>query len=230
MIQERRTTDGVAIVTTRAEYIKPRFLAAGIPARVLPVQDGPAWPAHRPPLVLDTIGLPVEVLVALLADPPNVSGLPAHAWAPNTASTGVLVALADAGDWRALRLLALCLAVSLIAPDDPATLRPWIRQLATVQMPRRSQPMPVWLIPPPPPLRLAPLLLRALAALQTSPSIRLAAERCGVSESTMARLLRTTRGVLGMPPGTVSRFYPAEQAALILRRLGTDAPLARQAR
>ncbi len=151
------------------------------------------------------------MLVALLAEPPNVSGLPAHAWAPNTASTGVLVALADAGDWRALRLLALCLAVSLIASDNPATLRPWIRQLATVQIPRRSQPMPVWLIPPPPPLHLAPLLLRALAALQSSPSIRLAAERCGVSESTMARLLRTTRGVLGMPPGDDVAF-PSRRA------------------
>jgi hypothetical protein len=228
MIHERRKTEGVAIVTTRAEYIKPRCLAAGIAVRALPVQDGPAWPAHRPPVVLDTVGLPTEVLVALLAEPPKVklSPVQTQSYASKDALFGVVVTLADAGDWRTLRLLALCFAVRLIASDDPATLRPWIQHLATMQIPRRALPMPIWLIPPPPLLRLDPLLLRALAALQASTSVRLAAERCGVSESTMSRLLRTTRGVLEIPPGDVSRFRPAEQAALILARLGADSALA----
>ena len=62
MIHERRKTEGLAIVTVRAEYIKPRCLAAGIAARALTVQEGSAWPEHRPPVVLDTVGLPVEVL------------------------------------------------------------------------------------------------------------------------------------------------------------------------
>jgi hypothetical protein len=235
MINERRKIEGVAIVTARAEYIKPRCLAAGIAARALTVQEGPAWPEHRPPVVLDTVGLPVEVLVALLANPPRmkspkanerpaapVSGLPAElARAEKDAAPfAPLVTLADADDWRTLRLLALCPAVRLIGPADPLELRPWIRHLAKMQTLRRAAPAPAWLIPPPSPLRLDPLLLRALAMLQVSPSVRIAAERCGVSESTMSRLLRATRGVLGMPPGDVSRFRPEEQAAMILARLG----------
>jgi hypothetical protein len=235
MIHERRTTEGLAIVTMRAEYIKPRCLAAGIASRALTVQEGPAWPEHRPPVVLDTVGLAVEVLVALLADPPKVktlrankrsaapvSGLPAALAkaAKDATPLAPLVALADADDWRTLRLVALCPAVRLIGPADPAELRPWIRHLAIMQTLRRTGPAPAWLISPPPPLRLDPLLLRALAALQVSPSVRIAAERCDVSESTMSRLLRATRGVLGMPPGDVSRFRPAEQAALILAQLG----------
>jgi hypothetical protein len=239
MIHERRKTEGLAIVTARAEYIKPRCLAAGVAARALTVQEGPAWPEHRPPLVLDTVGLPVEVLVALLANPPKVkranyqtAARPAallveQARAPKEATPlAPLVALADADDWRTLRLLALCPAVRLIGPSDPAELRPWIRHLAMMQTLRRTAPAPAWLISPPPPLRLDPLLLRALAALQVSPSVRIAAEQCDVSVSTMSRLLRATRAVLGMPPGDVSRFRPEEQAAMILARLGADSPLA----
>jgi hypothetical protein len=237
MIHERRTTEGLAIVTARADYIKPRCLAAGIAARALTVQDGPAWPEHRPPLVLDTIGLPVEVLVILLADPPKLKmakyqtaahsvALPAEQRrAPKHIPFAPLVALADASDWRTLRLLALCSAVRLIGPADPAELRPWIRHLAMMQTLRRTAPAPAWLISPPPPLRLDPLLLRALAALQVSPSVRVAAEQCDVSVSTMSRLLRATRGVLGMPSGDVSRFRPEEQAAMILARLGADSSL-----
>jgi hypothetical protein len=237
MIHERRTTEGLAIVTARAEYIKPRCLAAGIAARALTVQEGSAWPEHRPPLVLDTVGLPVEVLVALLADPPKVKRAnyqtAARPAAPPVEQIRTLkdiplaplVALADADDWRTLRLLALCAAVRLICPADPAELRPWIRHLAMMQTLRRTAPAPAWLVSPPPPLRLDPLLLRALAALQVSPSVRVAAEQCDVSVSTMSRLLRATRGVLGMPPGDVSRFRPQEQAAMILARLGADSPL-----
>jgi hypothetical protein len=240
MIDERRKTQGVAIVTARADYIKPRCHTAGIAARVLTVQEGPTWPEHRPPLVLDTVGLPVEVLVALLADPPRMkspkanyqtaarpAALPVEqTTAPKNLPLAPLAALANAGDWRTLRLLALCPAVRLIGPADPADLRPWIRHLAMVQTLRRAAPAPAWLISPPPSLRLDPLLLPVLAALQVSPSVRVAAEQCDVSESTMSRLLRATRGVLGMPPGDVSRFRPEEQAAMILARLGADSPLA----
>ena len=149
------------------------------------MQEGPAWPEHRPPVVLDTVGLPVEVLVVLLADPPKmksskanhqltvqVSASPAEQMRTlKEVPFAPLAALADAGDWRALRLLALCPAVRLICPADPAELRPWIRHLAMMRTLRRIAPVPAWLISPPPPLRLDPLLLRALAALQVNPSV-----------------------------------------------------------
>jgi hypothetical protein len=71
MIDERHKTQGVAIVTARAEYMKPRCLAADIVARA--DSAGRTYLAgNRPPLVLDTVGLPVEVLVGLLANPPRM--------------------------------------------------------------------------------------------------------------------------------------------------------------
>jgi hypothetical protein len=242
MSDERRKTEGVAIITMRGEEVKSRWLAAGISARALSVQEGPAWPEHRPPVVLDTIGLPVEMLVVLLADPPKVHQSNAQQqpaiWAnvppptqPNPWQDAPFVpiaALADGADWRTLRLLALCPAVRLIGPDDPDVWRQWIGHLAAMRAPQRAAPAPAWLIPSPPPLRLDPLLLRALAVFQRSPSVRIAAERCKVSESTMARLLRTTRNVLGMPSGDVFRFRPAEQAALILERLASALPAAQK--
>jgi hypothetical protein len=205
MIGERRTTDGLAIVTTtgRAACITQRCRAAQLPARVLAVQEGPAWPVLRPPALLDTIGLAVEVLVRLLVHAPP---------AP-------LIALADPHEWRTLRLLALCPAIRLVSADDIAPLRVWVRHLASM-LPTRSTPPTAWLIPAPPPLPLDPLVLSILAAIMASPSYTMAAVQCHISESTIYRVLRATRTTLRLPHGTVARFRPAELAALILDRLG----------
>jgi hypothetical protein len=211
MIQERRNTTGLAVVTTvgRAAQIERLVRATEMSARILMVQDGPAWPMLRPPTLLDTIGLLPEVLVALLA----------------TSPPSPLVALADPADWRALRLLALCPAVRVIMADDMATLRRWVGHLASLLPRYRTRAEPVWLVPAPAPLPLHPLVLPVLAALLSSPSYTMAAVRCQVSESTIYRVLRTTRATLKLPPGAVARFRPAELAARILDRLGADAPV-----
>ena len=72
MIQERRNRSGIAVVTTvgRAAQIERQTRATGIRARILIIQDGPAWPVLRPPALLDTISLLPEVVVALLANTP----------------------------------------------------------------------------------------------------------------------------------------------------------------
>jgi hypothetical protein len=209
MMGERRTTDGLAIVTTagRAACIAQRCQAARLPARVLAVQEGPTWPVLRPPALLDTIGLAVEVLVRLLVHAPP---------AP-------LIALADPDAWRTLRLLALCPSVRLISADDIAPLHVWVRHLASM-FPARSTPPAVWLIPAPPSLPLDPLVLSILAAIMASPSYTMAAAQCHVSESTIYRVLRATRTTLKLPHGAVAHYRPAELATLILDRLGADAP------
>lgn len=215
MITERRTKRGVAIVSARPS-VKWRYECAGVPNGIYSVQDGNTWPDHRPPVVLDTIGMAVQTLVALLACPPRVAA--AHQHVP-------LLALADPFDWRVLRLLNLCPAVRLVCPDDPTTLQRWLQHLDGIVPARTGAALSGWMLDPAPDLNLDPLLLPALAALPSSPSIRAAAERCAVSESTMARLLRVTKARLGLPPGDVSRFRPDDLAATILDQLGADSPL-----
>jgi hypothetical protein len=221
MTDERRRQLGVAIVTARPGLIKQCYRAAGFGARVLMVQAGPSWPEHRAPVVLDTIGLPLGELVALLANPPAL--LPAThqpIGGRRAPATDVpLIAFAAAQDWRALRLLTLCPAVRLICPDDPAVLWRWLPHLGGAVAARADAPL-IWLVAPPPALQLDPLLLPILAALPSAPSLRMVAARCAISESTLARVLRGTRTALGLPPGEVARFRPDELAALLLERLG----------
>ncbi len=242
------------VVTTieRASRVKEHFLAGGVSARVLSVQDGPAWPQLRPPLVLDTIDMPVEMLVALLASPPVVKKSSAsvvdraRAAQPRTLPRGraelvPMGALADPSDWRTLRLLILCPAVRLISADDLPTVRRWARHLSSALPPHRPASEPACLFAPPPPLPTQlhvepaaqsllrdPFLLPLLAALLNCPTYMAVAARCNVSDSKLSRRLRDVRAALGLPSGDVSRLVPAELAAIILERLSADSPLALQ--
>lgn len=237
---DRRKQDGVAIVTLRPD-IKHRCIDAGLPARALRVQPGPSWPEeYRPPVVLDTVGLPVEHLVILLANPPRVvtgtdqpspsplKPQPATKQKEQKERTGPLmplIALADPDDWRTLRLLALCPSIYLICPDKPFMLHRWVRHFSGVVSARSREVSKGWLVALPPDLRLDPLLLPILAALLVSESHGEAAERCDLSDSTLARVLRKTRPILGLPPGDGARFRPRALAMVMLERLAVDSPL-----
>lgn len=254
MIDKRRNIRGIAVVTTaaRAASMKQLCAAASLPARVLAVQEGLTWPEVRPPIVLDTVAMPLEMLVALLANPPlvqKVSVAPVHgARAAQAMLLGEntepmpLGVLADPDDWRTLRLLPLCPSVRMVSSADQMVLRRWVRHLSGVLAPRQPAHSLVWLFAPPPPVptQLAvdqaeamrvlrdPLLLRVLAALPSSPSYTSVAVRCKVSTATLARTLRAVRSALDLPPGDVSRFSPAELAAMIFERLEIDSPAAKQ--
>jgi hypothetical protein len=240
MMGERRQREGVAVVCgtiERASHVKQRFLAGGVLVRVLPVQDGPTWPQLRPPLILDTIGMPVEMLVMLLADPARVTSM-------SREQSGLvpMAALADPRDWRTLRLLMLCPAVRLISADDQPTVRHWARHLSSALPSRRPVSGPACLFAPPPPLPLAgnvepasaqsvlrdPFLLPLLAALLNCSTYTASAAWCQVSDSTLFRTLRVVRVALELPPGDVSRLAPVDLAHVILERLSADSPLASQ--
>lgn len=234
---ERRKQSGIAIVSVRSN-IKWRYESAGIPNGVYPVQEGNRWPDYRPPLVLDTIGMPPQMLVDLLANPPQLKKeQPPNAMRLSACSEQQtskisekpryvpIIALAHPSDWRALRLLKLSPLVQMACPDEPAKFQGWIRHLDAIVPARSGAPLTAWMLPPAPDLNLDPLLLPALAVMRSSPSIRIVAERCEASESKIARMLRGTKATLGLPPGDVSRFRPDELAATILDRLGADAPL-----
>jgi hypothetical protein len=258
MTGDRRQMEGVAVVsgtTERASRVKERFLAAGVSARVLPVQDGPAWPEIRPPLILNTIGMPIEMLVALLANPPVIKRSSASVvdqapiaqprTLPAIRATMLrehvelvpIGALADPSDWRTLRLLMLCPAVRLISADDLLMVRRWARHLSSAFPPLRPASEPACLVAPPPPLSTQPaaqsvlrdpFLLPLLAALLDCPTYTTAAMWCNVSHSTLFRTLREVRAALGLPSGDVSRLAPAGLARMILERLSADSPLASQ--
>ena len=201
----RRRQPGVAIVTTRPAVIAARYQNLAVPFRVLLVQPGPSWPAYRPPVVLDTIGLTPTALLTLLDAVP----LPPR---PIVAA----LAIADPLDWCALRLLRLCPAIGVICPDDPALVGRWLASVVRTITASKLHRTTVWVMSPPPTLRLDPLLLPVLAALHTSTTVQAAAARTGLSESTLARLLRETKAALGLPSGEVARFRPDEVVAAIL--------------
>ncbi len=257
MTGDRRYMEGVVVVTTteRASRVKQRFLTGNVSARVLPVQDGPAWPQLRPPLILDTIDMPVEMLVALLANPPVIKRSSASVvdqaptaqprTLPATRATMLrehvelvpIGALADPRDWRTLRLLMLCPAVRLISADDLSLVRRWAYHLSSTLPPRRRASEPACLFAPPSPLPMQqaaqsvlrdPLLLPLLAALLSCPTYAAIAARCGVSDSQLSRRLRVVRTALGLPAGDRSRPAPADLARMILEYLSADSPLASQ--
>lgn len=216
MNNERRSQPGLAIVTCRAWQLDQRCAAADIPARMLSVQPGAAWPEHRPPVILDTVGLPRHELIALLARPPaygrSTQGLPAP-----------IMAMADAHDWLALRLLALCPAVWLVCPDDPVLLWDWLQQLDSIGLAQPANAQAIWLVDRPDDCWLDPLVLAILAALPGAIDHKQIAATCSISPSKLFRTLRDVRGALGLPSGEDSRFYPADLAEQIIARLAAPA-------
>lgn len=209
-MSDGRDRAAVWVVTGRGGVLRGAGASVGLRVKVVPVQDGPTWPTLCPPVVIDTIGMAPSVLVALLVDAPP---------AP-------LVALAAAADWRTLRLLESCPAVGVISPVLTATLPIWLRHLDGVRVDRGGS-APIWLLPRPPLPPLGWRVMRVLHALQASTTLRAAAQRCGMSESSLYRLLRATRVAVGLPSGAVQHVgSPTALAEAILDRLAADGPRA----
>lgn len=223
MLPERRIQMGIVVVTKRPRQVGVHCQAAGLPARVLSVQSGPAWPELRPPVLLDTIGLPVEELVALLARPPRLSAAPGDRAAERPFAP--VMALADPADCCVLRLLGLCPAVELVCAESPQGLARWLAYLEQRVVARSRGGQTIWLIEPPADAPLEPALLSILAALLVSPSYSDVAAHCGLSDSTLYRTLRAIRTGLGLPTSTTGRLEPADLFRRIIERLADPQPL-----
>lgn len=196
-------TASVVAVSRRATAFKQHCCAAQLSLNVLAVQDGPAWPQLCSPVLLDMHGIADSDLLQLLAHPPTVP----------------LLVLADPARYRALTLLALTPTVRMVCADLHILAR-WIPLLPmAIDAPHAP---PLWLMPKPllPPLD--PQFVPVLAALWCSSSYRSAATRCGLSESTLYRIVRSSRTVLQLPAGAVTRFSPHDLAICMFERLCAD--------
>jgi hypothetical protein len=207
---ERRREPGIALLTQRGKTLIPRLQEAGVPNRLILLQDSEdPLPAIRPPLLLDTVGLALPDLIAVLL-------------AVQSRLIATL-ALVNPSNIQLLRLLPLCAAVRVIVSDaiDLAYLTPFIRHLDDTPQ-RGAVPPPVWVgLSAPPQLTpaLSPQMLRLLNELSCCKDHDMVAEACGMSRATLMRLLADTRKALNMPAGTRARYRPPVLATAILAAL-----------
>jgi hypothetical protein len=210
-LPERRRELGVALLTDRVELLRPRLYDAGIANRAFLLQDDEKKPLPdiRSPLLLDTVGLALPDLFAVL--------LAVQREAITT------LALVNPSDIRLHRLLPLCAAVRVIISDaiDLAHLPPFTRHLDDTPQHGAALP-PVWVgLRAPPQLTppLSPQILRLLNELPCCKDHDMVAAACGMSRATLMRLLADARKALGMPAGTSARYRPPVLATAILAAL-----------
>lgn len=209
--QERRRLTGVALVSLRRAWLADVLNAHDVAVRhVVPQLGASLFPAFRPPLLLDVLGIPMPMLVAMLWElrhtpslSPTLIVLPAHAPGLH-------------------RLAAIPSAVSLlVAETTPADqLARWLR-VAPHLVRRAHQAPPAGVGLPPLPPGVLPLptftldVLRALApyGAPAPQSVTEAAARAGVSRRLFCYRLAAIRAVLGISPER--RFRPPDLAAAI---------------
>lgn len=206
---------GVAVISWRRPWISQHLQAAGASSRHIIPQLGPSLlPAFRPPLLLDTVGMPLPLLVAILWE---------LSQGRDVTPTLALLPLNQPG---LARLLTLPLAVNVLIADTVPTdtLGLWLR--LAPQLERRSasaSPAIVGLGPPPADLLNLPAhtldALHALAPYGSAPpaSITEAAERAGMSRRLFCYQLAAIRAVVGLP--STRRYRPSALAAAICEAL-----------
>lgn len=212
---ERRHQPGVAVLSLRRLWISQQLASAGIPSRHIIPQLGPTLlPAFRPPLLLDTVDMPLPLLVAILWELSRMRELtPTLALLPPT-EPGLA------------RLLALPLAISVLLADTVPTdtLGLWLR--LAPQIVRRTAATPpamVGLGPPPPELLSLPAYtldaLRALAPYGGPPAVSIteAAQQAGISRRLFCYQLAAIRAVVGVP--ATRRYRPPDLAEAICAAL-----------
>src|SRR5262245_16366901 len=118
-----RPLTAIALLSQRRRTLCPRFECAEITAShfPLPCPTHPMPPTPETPLLLDTIGMPPPELTEFLTR-----------LSPRTHR---VIALIAPDDRLALRLCALCPAISLLVSDaiDLVLLRPWLVHFGDIE-------------------------------------------------------------------------------------------------
>jgi hypothetical protein len=223
--QERRSHQGIALLSMRRVALTLRLAAVHVPVRhLLPQLGPPIVPEFRPPLLLDTIEMPLPLLVTIL-------------WEVSRARTAMpTLALVPPDRPGVARLAALSRSVhALIADDVPdATLGLWVRMAP--QFGRRSASVaPVEVGLPALPAGMGPLpaftldVIHALVPFGGRPAATLteAAQRVGVSRRLFCYQLAALRAVVGLPADR--RYRPPNLAAALCAALAQGSRSAHRA-
>ena len=222
--QERRYHQGIAVISLRRVELSRRLKAANVLFRHMIPQLGPTLvPELRPPLLLDTIGMPLPMLVAIL-------------WELSRARHIMpTLALVPPDQPLLARLAALPLSVHALVADDVTdeTLGLWARTAHIIgRRPGSLAPVEVGI-----PLTSAGKLnlpaytldvLHALSPFGGRSPVNMveAAQRVDMSRRLFCYQLAAIRAVVGIPPDR--RYRPAALASAIYAGIASgdvDAPV-----
>lgn len=123
-----------------------------------------------------------------------------------------VVALVDPANVGAIRLLALCPAVTVFV-GDPQSMITYLKAV---------RPLPkyvwqrAWLLPSPAMPVADPHFLRIVAALADGPTMEVAAERLHMGRRTLYRRIRDYRQCLGLVVADLARLSPLENAEALI--------------
>ncbi len=209
--QERRYHQGIAVISLRRVELTRRLKAAHTPFRHIVPQLGPTLvPELRPPLLLDTIGMPLPMLVAILWELSR---------ARNIMPT---LALVPPDQPSLARLTTLPLSVHALVADDVTdeTLGLWVRMAHMIgRRPGSLAPvevgMPTASVGT---LNLPAYTLDVLHALspfggRAPANMTEAAQRVDMSRRLFCYQLAAIRAVIGIAPDR--RYRPAALASAI---------------
>jgi len=209
--QEWRYHQSVAVISLRRADLSHRLKVSHAPFRYIIPQLGQAFlPELRPPLLLDTVDMPLPMLVAILWELTRVRNI-----------TPTL-ALVSPQQVSLARLIALPLSVNVLVADDvtDGTLGLWARMapfisrrtgsMAPVEVGMSTASVGM--------LNLPSYTLDALRALspfggRPPATISEAAQRAGISRRLFCYRLAAIRAVVGIPPNR--RYRPPALASLI---------------
>lgn len=223
--QERRSHQGIAVISLRRVELTRRLKAAHAPFRHIVPQLGPTLvPELRPPLLLDTIGMPLPMLVAILWELSR---------ARNIMPTLALVPPDQPG---LARLIALPRSVHALVADDVTdeTLGLWARMAHLIERrPGSMAPVEVGM-----PMTSAGMVnlpaytldaLHALSPFGGKPPATMteAAQRAGISRRLFCYQLAAIRAVVGIPSDR--RYRPPALASTICAAIAAgDGAMPRQ--
>ncbi len=208
--RDLRSLVGGAVVSERRAWLREQLQAAGIGFRFLLLQSttrGNIIPALLPPVIIDTVGMPLATVVGLFDDLQAMKPLP---------PTVVVVAPEAVGQQR---LALLCPAVYALVTDALLpNLRPLITHMGVVGRQRYSGVVPLCLGFTPAPLARAvdATVIPVLAVLTASRTFDEAAATMTMSTRTLHRKLATLRTQLGLPSATSTRYRPQEVVDALL--------------
>ncbi len=208
-----RKTPGGAVISQRQHWLREQFAAAEVSCRFLLIQGrkrGEILPPLRPPLVLDTVGLEPALLAALLSDINVVR------------PTLPTIAIVDASDVLAQRLVSLCSMIyAIVADTQLATMQPLIRNPGRVGKDRLAHVRPATVGFAPPVFNVTDVdLLAIVAELGGARNLDEVAQATGVSLPTLNRKLKHVRAAMGLLRGAgTKRPTPDDLASQLIAAL-----------